>query len=207
MREQQRNASSVSTHATPPSAPNAMSFASTVAAQVADLLGVSPGVASQLVKDALETLGLGGGTDGQSPSTSAAGGSTRWSTEEEKDSAVVEVAVSAHFERNASASVSTSAPSAASASASTSQARKRPRTPSASTANTNIEQKTIGAFFALPPGKSIKTQRTLTSLMKPKANQAQVQPGELKVETDRDDDDIIDILDDESNSEDTKAGI
>lgn len=199
-------------HDHPPSAPNAMSFASTVAAQVADLLGVSPGVASQLVKDALETLGLGGGNnDGQSPSTSAAGGSTRWSTEEEKVGAVVEVAVSAHFERNASgsasASASTSAPSAASASASTSQPRKRPRTPSASPANTNIEQKTIGAFFALPPGKSIKTQRTLTSLMKPKANQTQDQPGEVKEEMDRDDDDIIEILDDESNSEDTKAGI
>ena len=189
-----------------------MSFASTVAAQVADLLGVSPGVASQLVKDALETLGLGGGgnNDGQSPSTSAAvGGSTRWSTEEEKVGAVVEVAVSAHFERNASgsASASTSSPSAASASASTSQPRKRPRTPSASPANTNIEQKTIGAFFALPPGKSIKTQRTLTSLMKPKANQTQDQPSEVKEEMDRDDDYIIEILDDESNSEDTKAGI
>ena len=45
--------------------------------------------------------------------------------------------------------------------------------------------------------------------MKPKANQTQDQPGEVKEEMDtsRDDDDIIEILDDESNSEDTKAGI
>mmetsp|Transcript_12056 Transcript_12056/g.34478 ORF Transcript_12056/g.34478 Transcript_12056/m.34478 type:complete len:982 (+) Transcript_12056:74-3019(+) len=193
-----------------------MTFASTVAAQVGDLLGVSTQVASPLVIFALETLGLDG-RDGQYQSTtssaSSAGGSTRWSTEEEKVGAVVEVAVSAHFERSASASASASASvhAAASASTSTSPPKKKKRPRAASPANTNMHQKTMGAFFALPPGKSIKTQRTIASSVKSKANQAQVhghQPGEVKQETDGSDDEIIEVLDDETNSEeDTKVGI
>ena len=170
-----------------------MTFASTVAAQVADLLGISRQDASQLVNDALQTLGMGADGRHSSSATEA--------TEDERVSSVVEVAVSAHFERaNASA---------ASASTSDSSPQKKRRRTSASTGSpANMQQKTMGAFFALPPGKAIKTQRTVTSLMKAKRNHQtnDDQAGGVKQEEDITDE-VIEILDEEPEAEDTEIGI
>lgn len=155
-----------------------MTFASTVAAQVADLLGIDKQEASQLVNDALQTLGMSG--DG------------RHSSSDERISSLVEIAVSAHFERaNASA---------ASASASNSPPKKkRPRTSASAGSPANMQQKTMGAFFALPPGKLIKTQRTVTSLLKAKSNHQTNgdRAGGVKQEADTTDE-VIEILDEES---------
>jgi len=47
-----------------------------------------------------------------------------------------------------------------------------------------MQQETMGAFFALPPGKAIKTQRTLPSLIKSKANQTNDPTGGYVVQID-----------------------
>ena len=171
-------------------------FASTVVAQVADLLGIGKQDASQLVNDALQALGMG--ADGRLSSSATA------ASEDERVSSVVEVAVSAHFERaNASAA-------SASASYSPPQ-KKRPRTSGPrSPASATMQQKTMGAFLALPPGKSIKTQRTLTSLMKKSNGKQQTNGGQIDgVKQEAVSDEIIEILDEESEvlADDTKIAI
>jgi len=148
-----------------------MTFADTAATQLCSLLDIDQRSAASLVADALDAVGTG----------------RSWSTDDEKMNAVVEVAVSAHFARTSAAatavgtrttvqpSTSTvkqsqpwSASAASSSSSPTSPAptKKRPRQ---SPSSSSMQQKTIGSYFALPQGKSIKTQRTLASCTIPKA--------------------------------------